>query len=186
MGRITYISAINYLRKCKLKLSGIHIHDGVLLGNNLSMETSSQFFNVKHGEIRIKNSSKISDGVIIHSYGGKVLIGKNVFIGPYAVIYGHGDVTIGNDCLIAMGVKIISANHQISNQDIKINSLPDLIASVTIGEDVWLGADVKILSNVNIGNGAVIGAGSVVTKDIPPYAVAVGVPAKIVKYRKKS
>lgn len=55
--------------------------------------------------------------------------------------------------------------------------------SVTIGNDVFIGANVTILDGVSIGDGAVIGAGAVVTKDIPPYAIAVGVPAKVIKYR---
>ena len=52
-----------------------------------------------------------------------------------------------------------------------------------IGNDVWLGANVVVMQGVKIGNGAVVGANAVVTKDIPPYAVAVGIPAKIIKYR---
>lgn len=55
--------------------------------------------------------------------------------------------------------------------------------NIIIGNDVWVGADVTLLSGVTIGDGAVIGAGSVVAKDIPPYAVAVGNPVKIIKYR---
>lgn len=54
---------------------------------------------------------------------------------------------------------------------------------VTIGNDVWIGTRVIIMGGVKIGNGAVIGAGAIVTKDVPDYAIAVGVPAKVVKYR---
>jgi len=54
---------------------------------------------------------------------------------------------------------------------------------ISIGSDVWIGSNVIILSGVTIGDGAVIGAGAVVTKDIPPYAVAAGVPAKVIKSR---
>ena len=53
----------------------------------------------------------------------------------------------------------------------------------TIGNDVFIGANVTVLDGVNISDGAVIGAGAVVTKDIPPYAIALGIPAKVVKYR---
>ena len=57
------------------------------------------------------------------------------------------------------------------------------LGSVIIGNDVFIGANVSILPGVNIGDGAIIGTGAVVTKDIPPYAIAVGVPAKVIKYR---
>ena len=58
------------------------------------------------------------------------------------------------------------------------------VKDVTIGNDVWIGARVTILAGVTIGDGAVIGAGAVVTKDVPPYAVVGGVPAKIIRFRK--
>lgn len=64
-----------------------------------------------------------------------------------------------------------------------IREQPAEIGEVTIGNDVWIGAGAKILANVHIGDGAVIGSNAVVTSDIPANAIAVGVPAKVIRYR---
>lgn len=123
---------------------------------------------------------------------------KNVFIHEMSTVgnynYFGNDVMvtnakIGNYCSIAPGVKIGQAEHSISyittcNKITKKNIKFDMFPKQTkIENDVWIGGNAIILQGVSIGNGAVIGAGAVVNKDIPDYAIAVGVPAKIVKYR---
>ena len=92
-------------------------------------------------------------------------------------------MSIGRDTLIAMHCRILSSNHTIPNRKVKIRSQPDIFLPVTIGEDVWLGAGVTVLGGVTIGNGCIVGAGAVVTKDLPPYSIAVGVPAKVIRTR---
>jgi acetyltransferase-like isoleucine patch superfamily enzyme len=99
------------------------------------------------------------------------------------VLYGQGGVEIGSNCLIAMHSCIVSSNHTISDQATLIRSQPDILLPVKIGNDVWIGAGVKILGGVEIGDGCVIGAGSVVTKSIPSFAIAVGVPCHIKGFR---
>ena len=93
---------------------------------------------------------------------GNITFGRNVMIGPKVVIWGrdHG---------MEIGLPMKEQRH--IKQDI------------VIGDDVWIAANVTILKGVTVGNGAVIGAGAVVNKDIPQYAIAVGNPAKVVKYR---
>lgn len=84
------------------------------------------------------------------------------------------------------GISTSPCFYSIRSKDIKTYSETNKIEErkkITIGNDVFIGMNVTILDGVTIGNGAVIGAGAVVTKDIPPYAIAVGVPAKVKKYR---
>ena len=111
-------------------------------------------------------------------------MGQDVFLGPYTVIHGHGGVRIGKDSLIAAHCRIVSSNHRVPGRDRRIRWEPDVLLPVTIGEDVWLGAGVSVLGGVTIGDGCVIGAGAVVTKNVPPYSVALGVPAVVVGTRK--
>ena len=138
------------------------------------------------GRIRISNGAAISDGVIIAAYGGSVEIEPHAYIGPYCVLYGHGGLTIGCNTMIAAHTVIIPANHGFSRIDMPMNAQPLTRQGIAIGEDVWIGAGCKVLDGVRIGKGAVIGAGSVVTKDIESYAVAVGVPATVVRSRRSS
>ena len=93
-----------------------------------------------------------------------------------------GNITIGNDVQIGPKTVIRGRDHGLS-KDKLIREQPPNKQTITIGNDVWIGANVTIIKGVNIGGGAVIGAGSVVTKDIPNYGIAVGNPAKTIKYR---
>lgn len=77
----------------------------------------------------------------------------------------------------------IPANHRFSDISRPIMEQGLICKGIVVGSDVWIGTGAKVLDGVEIGDGAVIGAGSVVTRDIPPYSVAVGVPAKVISYR---
>ena len=110
-------------------------------------------------------------------------MGSRVWLGPYAVIYGHGGVEIGDQTLVSMRVSILSSDHAIPERVKMIRNCKDVLKPTKIGKDVWIGAHTVILGGVTIGDGCVIGAGSVVTKDLPAYSVAVGVPAKVVRSR---
>ena len=163
----------------------------------------------RHKRVHIDKSAKISPNCRIHPRDGEIYIGKNCSVAPNAVLQGniqlgencsvqyntlmvgYGDpgdteglIKIGNNVRIAPNVMIISANHVFDNTDIHICEQGMDVKPITIEDDVWVAGRVNIMAGVTIGKGSVIGAGSVVTKDIPPYSVAVGVPAKVIKTRK--
>jgi acetyltransferase-like isoleucine patch superfamily enzyme len=100
-----------------------------------------------------------------------------------ALIYGHGGVTIGEGALLAMHCRILSSNHTVAPAGTPIRSQPDVLLPTKIGRDVWLGAGVTVLGGVTLGDGCIVGAGAVVTKDLPPGAIAHGVPAVIQGWR---
>jgi len=171
---------ISLLNRIYFGIWGVSIPDSVSIGRNVSI---SKGFFIKKGDVNIGESCELSKGTVLKAYGGEINIGRNSYVGEYAVIYGHGGVEIGENVLIAMHTTIVSSNHKIPQKNTLIRSLGDVLLPVKIGNDVWIGAGVKILGNVNIGDGCIIGAGAVVTKDLPPYAIAVGVPAKIIDFR---
>lgn len=135
------------------------------------------------GEIRIGKSFNQCAYSQIISHGGNISIGDHCSLNPYSIIYGHGNVEIGNYVRIAAHTTIIPANHIFDDPNVPIAKQGLTKVGIKIGSDVWISANCVILDGVTIGDGVVIGAGSVVTKDIPPYSIAVGVPAKVIKKR---
>ena len=134
---------------------------------------------------------------------GQVQIGEFTSGTPHIISPLRSDrVVIGKFCSIAADSALIPNNGHIPPRGydkfrvstfalarLKKNgwrdkySLPDESGSIIVGNDVWIGAKAMILSGVMIGDGAIIGAGAVVTRNVPPYAVVAGVPAKIIRYR---
>lgn len=114
--------------------------------------------------------------------GAQVTIGDSVFIGRGVELDVQRAVDIGEHTVIAPGVFIVDHDHGLCARQ-RIDQQPCRASAVTIGRDVWVGANAVILAGVRIGDGAVIGAGAVVTRDVPPLAVAVGVPARALRLR---
>jgi acetyltransferase-like isoleucine patch superfamily enzyme len=117
-----------------------------------------------------------------------VTAGDDVYIGPFACfICGIAGIEIGSKVIMGPNVTIITGEHPIDLRgryiyDIK-EKRPEEDVRVKIQDDVWLGAGATILKGVEIGRGAVVAAGAVVKKDVPPYAIVGGIPAKVIKYR---
>lgn len=121
----------------------------------------------------IESFSVVNNGV------GDVYIGNGSIVGMSCVII--GPVNIGNNVMLAQNIVISGLNH--GYEDINIPPALQKVNCkiVNVSDDVWIGANSTITQGVNIGKHSVIGAGSVVTKDVPPYSVAVGNPARVIK-----
>jgi acetyltransferase-like isoleucine patch superfamily enzyme len=127
--------------------------------------------------LRVGNDVCLDRGVDINTAGEDCVIeiGEGSYLGPYVCMAGPGHIKIGKHCLIASQSGLYANNH-------RVNGLSR--EGIEIEDHCWLGTGVKILDGVTIGRGSVIGAGSVVTKNIPPSSIAVGVPAKVIKASK--
>lgn len=113
--------------------------------------------------------------------GRGIKIGNNSGLGIRSQV--RGPLKIGDNVMMGPEVVIFTSNHRFDRYDIAMNQQGSITKPVMIGNDVWIGQRAMIMAGVTIGNGVVIGAGSIVTKDIPDYAVVGGVPAKVLKYR---
>jgi acetyltransferase-like isoleucine patch superfamily enzyme len=136
------------------------------------------------GRVLISEGVCVSDGVIITPYGGMIEIHPNAYIGPYCILYGHGGLSIGRNTMIGPHTVIVPANHGFGSVDVPMNVQHLTQKGISIGDDVWIGSGCTVLDGVRIGKGAVIGAGSVVSKDIDPYAIAYGIPAAVARSRR--
>lgn len=113
----------------------------------------------------------------------KFSVGNNSFINRGTWIWALGTITIGNNVIIGPYTILASGNHKYDCLDRLIRQQGIALKPIVIEDDVWIGAHAIVLPGVTIGRGSVIGAGAVVTNDIPAYSVAVGIPARIVKFR---
>jgi len=111
-----------------------------------------------------------------------ISIGHRSGIGRNSYVSAEAPVEIGNDVIIGPELFIYTANHK-TKRDRPIIQQPMIKKSVRIGSDVWIGSRVTILPGVTIGDGVVVGAGAVVTRDVAPYTVVGGVPAKKIRDR---
>lgn len=109
-----------------------------------------------------------------------IVIGDNVAINSFTHIWGQGGVIIGNNVMIASHVSIISVTHDKNTIQMRYTKV---MKEILIEDDVWIGSHAIILPGVNIGQGSIIGAGAVITKDIPPYSIVVGIPGRIISKR---
>lgn len=143
--------------------------------NNLLPNDSSyvkyleELFNRSLDDVRILTP-------FICDFGNRVKFGKGVFINHSAILSASGGIEFEDGVSVAPGVRIATINHDFNERHTKYT-----YGKVTIKKNAWIGMNVTICPGVTIGKYAVIGAGSVVTKDIPDYGVAVGVPAKVIK-----
>jgi maltose O-acetyltransferase len=129
-------------------------------GKNVNIESRAYFGSGRH--------------ISIDDHSG---IGVNAYI--------SGPVSIGKNVMMGHDVMIIGTSHEFSRTDIPMMEQGfQQDKGIKIGDDVWIGARVIILPGVSIGSGVIIGAGAVVTKDIPDWAIAVGNPARVVRYRR--
>jgi maltose O-acetyltransferase len=119
-------------------------------------------------------------------FGYNIEIGDNSGIGINAQLSTGGGIRIGNNVLMAPDVIILTENHKIDDVTIPIIKTGSKSAPVVIEDDVWIGTRVIILPGVTIGRSSIIGAGAVVSKSIPPYSIAAGVPARVIKKRKEN
>lgn len=174
------------------------------MGDGVQIQPGAEFVGAEH--IEIGNKVTIHRDVRIRSFGrssrvaiadcveldrgvdikihhdGEIEIGDRTYIGPYTCLSGNY-IKIGKDCLIASHSGIYANNHGFGDPTLKIREQDSTYKGIVIEDDCWLGSGVKILDGVTIGQGSAIGAGAVVTKDIAPYSVAVGVPAKVISRR---
>lgn len=178
---MTLAGLIQRYRRWRLARMGVRVDRSCIVGRGVSFGPARS--SLLPGELSIGAQCEIGTGNELDPRGGRIAIGRNVFLGPYVVIYGHGGVEIGDHTLISMQCVILSSNHFVPGPARVIRHEPDILLPTRIGQDVWLGAGVKVLGGVTIGDGCVVGAGAVVTQDLPPHSISVGVPARVIGNR---
>lgn len=137
-------------------------------------------------EIIISDRVFIGRNSILSCKNGNITLSKNVNIGFNCEIFSGSNVEIGENTLLAAYSYIVAGGHNYDRIDIPISEQEKPSKGIKIGKNCWIGAGAKVLDSIKIGRDSIIGAGSVVTKDIPPYSIAGGIPARAIKSRKRT
>ncbi len=166
---------------------------------------------LRHPHVEIDATAKISPDARIHPRGGKITIGPDCTIAAGAIVQGNvelgancsiqtgtiligygtrenpaGRIRMGTNVRVAPYVQMIGGNHRFDDTSRPIAQQGVESKPITIEDDVWVAGRVTITAGVTIGTGSVLAAGAVVTRDVPPWSVVGGVPARILKSRKSS
>ena len=130
-------------------------------------------------KFQLGDYSVIESFACINNAVGDVIIGDHTRVGLHNTVI--GPVNIGNHVNLAQGITVTALNHNFADSEKRIDEQGVSTTPVIIENDVWIGANAVVLPGVKIGTHSVIAAGAVVTKDVPPYSIVAGVPAKIIK-----
>jgi len=133
--------------------------------------------------IRIGDRTFIHDFCILRTAGGFIHLGCECSLNPFCVVYGDGGVTLGDCVRIAAHTTIVAAEHKFDRLDIPITQQGTVGHGIVIEDDVWIGANCVITDGVRISSGSVVGGGAVVTRDVKPNTIVVGVPARPLRQR---
>lgn len=165
----------------------------VLQPENLFMEDGSRISHncyVRAGHahgIRLGKGANVKENCILdveRPDQGFIHIGDHSYIGAGSILYGHVGLTIGSQCLLAQRITITPFQHTFSDSDRPIADQGGDAAPVVIDDDCYVGQCATFLLGVGVGRGSVVGAASLVRKDIAPYSVVAGVPARLIRMRK--
>jgi acetyltransferase-like isoleucine patch superfamily enzyme len=171
-GKNTYVSPLAELRfPARIRLA-----DHVVLERHARLTANGAKASIEIGDV-----TTIFPYALLNTDGGRIRIGRFCAVHDYAVIYGYGGVTIGDDVHIAAHTVIVASEHDPALLGTDRFSRDVSGRGIHIEESVWIGANAVILDGVRIGRGSVIGAGAVVSRDIPAHTLALGVPARAVK-----
>ena len=155
----------------------------------LSIKQSKLLFKFNHTEPMTEEYASILNELLDGNIGenstittpfagaafNNIKLGNNVFINSNCLALARGGITLDDDVMIAGNVQLLSNNHDEYERQVLT------CEEIVIQKGAWIGAGASILPGVNVGKYAIVGAGAIVTKDVPDYAVVVGIPAKVVK-----
>jgi len=164
----------------------IHRPEDIVIGQGVYID-HGVYLHGAPGGLHLGDHCWIMNGWRLHVFNYRGLpnagirIGTRTFLGESTIIRGQGGVTIGNHVLFGPRVSVLAVNHVFSDVERPIMAQGITAEGIRIEDNCWIGAGATILDGVTVGRGACIGAGAVVTRDIPAHALAVGIPARVVR-----
>ncbi len=166
--------------------SRVSLGKAVYIGDYVEINALSRSGVTMGNNVSVHKFTIIDCTGVLRNLGEGLVIGDNVGISQNCFIQVRGKVSIGNHVLFGPGVTVISENHIFKDPETPISMQGEERNGVIIENGAWIGAKAVILDGVTIGENSIVAAGSIVNKDVPAFAIVAGVPAKVIKYRKKA
>jgi acetyltransferase-like isoleucine patch superfamily enzyme len=157
----------------------VHLGDDVVVDDLVVLDAKG----TTNRGIRLGRGVFLGRGTILSCKDGDITLGDHVNIGFHSEVFSGSQVTVGRHGLFAAYTYLVGGGHEFERAGVPVIDQARVSRGITLGENVWLGAGAKVMDGVTIGDHVVVGAGAVVTEDLPPGAVAVGVPARVVRTR---
>lgn len=157
----------------------------VTLEDNVTLDDRCTLIAGSERGIVLRDGACLKHGVYLDTEGasGYIEIGRRAYIGTGCCLHGHQGLEIGDHTLFAQNITITPYSHKFDDVNRTIIEQGGHTRKIVIGRDCYLGMCVCVLWSADIGDGSVIGSGSVVVKPVPPYSVALGVPARVIRQR---
>lgn len=152
-------------------------------GDDLWMEGFVSLSARSGGRIEAGSSCEFRSFARLEADVGHIVMGNRCSVNPFSLLNGYGGLRIGNDVRVASHCVILSSSHRYEDAAIAVQAQGVSARPTQIEDDVWIGAHAVIVGGVCVGAHSIIGAGAVVVTDIPPYSIAAGVPARVIRVR---
>jgi acetyltransferase-like isoleucine patch superfamily enzyme len=173
--------------------SGIRLRfaSNIRLGHGAYLDQGVYLHACPNG-IEIGANTLVMHGSVLHVYNFRdilhagIYIGRDCLIGEYNVLRGQGGITIGDRVYTSPMVQMLAVNHVFDDPRRPFVEQGITAEGITLDDDVWVGSGAIITDGVHIGRGAVVAAGAVVTRDVPPYSIVAGVPARVTRKIEKN
>jgi acetyltransferase-like isoleucine patch superfamily enzyme len=174
---------LRYWRFFRFKLAHPHVITTgfVFLGKRVEVLARPGY-----GRVVLGRWVHLGDGTSLRCHEGTLRVGDKTVFGRNIVVNAYLDVEIGAACILADLVYLTDFDHEFSDLTVPIKDQGINCSPVRIGSDVWLGTKVTVVRGSTVGDGAVIAANAVVTRDVPEYAIAAGVPARVIRDRRQA
>ena len=159
----------------------VSIAEHVMIDDNVVLDAKGE-----GSRIELGSQILLGRNTILSCNKSEIKVGNFVSIGPFCFLVSKSLISIGSNVSIGSGSHLMGGGHKFDDPNMPVIRQERTSKGIIVGDNAWIGSQAVILDGVTLGEGCIVGAGAVVTKDLPPYTIAAGIPAKVIRSRVKN